>query len=117
MEFLKNKKIKNNKKEINHEKDFVKKSEKIHNCSAIKLILFSLNGFPDRTVLCPGGRILFIEFKRSSKEKLTPNQDDWKTTLEGFGFTYRVAWSCDMALTILEEFLNDTDPTRAVEIS
>ena len=44
-------------------------------------------GKTDRLVLCPGGRAIFVEFKRPG-EKLRKLQAAWKTWLEGLGFEH-----------------------------
>ena len=73
-------------------------------CTPLKLILLNLRGFPDRTVLCPGGRILFIEFKKKGGE-LTPGQKPWKRTIEGLGFQYFICDEIGQAEKILQDFL------------
>ncbi len=77
-------------KEISIEDKFVKYA-KNNKCKAIKLILLNKRGFPDRTVLCPGGRIFFIEFKRKGKI-LKRTQSLIQIMLTSFGFKY---YKCD----------------------
>jgi len=92
-------------KEIDIELAFVKYA-KSNKCSALKLIFLNKRGFPDRTILCPGARLFFIEFKRNGK-KQSPLQKKTQITLESFGFEYYV---CDMqgqAEQHLDEFLDD----------
>lgn len=110
-EFLKNAKrtiSKNNEiSETNVEDDFCKYA-KIKNCLAIKLVLLNLKGFPDRTVLCPGGRVFFIEFKKPKKKKtLSSLQDKWKKTLEDFGFIYYTCNNLQDAKNKLDAFLQE----------
>ncbi|WP_270578011.1 VRR-NUC domain-containing protein [Caldibacillus thermoamylovorans] len=46
-------------------------------------------GVPDRIVLIPGGRILFVELKKPG-EKLRPLQEKRKKDLESMGFTVEI---------------------------
>ena len=87
------------------EKPFVSFSKK-HKCKAYKLVFFVGRGFPDRTVLCPGGRILFIEFKTPTG-RLSAHQVDVKNKLEGLGFTYLVCDQPGQAERELLRFLNE----------
>jgi len=73
-------------------------------CKAIKLILLRKRGFPDRTTLCPGARILFIEFKRKGK-KPSPVQYRVRKLLVSFGFEYHVCDEIGQAEKILDDFL------------
>ena len=74
------------------------------NCKAYKLVLRYGRGWPDRTVLCPGGRILFIEFKREGK-KLNPTQKPVRLALIKLGFKYHVCDEVGQAEKILDEEL------------
>jgi hypothetical protein len=73
-------------------------------CKALKLIYLRKKGFPDRTVVCPGARVFFIEFKKP-KGKLAPAQVIVRKLLESFGFEYYVCDYPGQAEKILEEFL------------
>lgn len=73
-------------------------------CKALKLILLGLKGWPDRSVLCPGGRILFIEFKKKGG-KQTDTQKDWQNIIEGLGFKYYICDEIGQAESILNNFL------------
>ncbi len=107
-EFLKNatktEKRQAKKLEVDIEKEFVKYA-KTKKCSALKLILLNLRGWPDRTILCPGARVLFIEFKRTANEKQTTGQAKYQRHIERFGFNYHVCHDLDTAKSILDEFL------------
>ncbi len=74
-------------------------------CKALKLIYLNKKGFPDRTILCPNGRIFFIEFKRKGK-KPTPPQIIARKLLESFGFEYYVCDEPNQAESILDDFLS-----------
>ena len=73
--------------------------------AAYKLILFTGAGFPDRTVLLPGGRIAFIECKAPGK-KPTTLQTAWLTKLQCWGF--RATWVD--TLDSVEAVLNEIYP-------
>lgn len=73
-------------------------------CKALKLVYLNKKGFPDRTTLCPEGRIFFIEFKRKGK-KPTPLQIVVKKMLIGFGFKYYVCDKVGQAEKHLDRFL------------
>jgi hypothetical protein len=75
-------------------------------CKAIKLVFLNKKGFPDRTVLCPGSRIFFIEFKRKGK-KPSPAQILVRKLLESFGFKYYICDEIGQAESHLDKFLLD----------
>tara|TARA_R110000744_G_scaffold55770_6_gene117885 strand:- start:444 stop:782 length:339 start_codon:yes stop_codon:yes gene_type:complete len=89
--------------EVDIEKTFVKYAKK-KGCHALKLIFLNKKGFPDRTILCPQGRILFIEFKRKGK-KQSPVQIIVMELLKSLGFDYYVCDAKGQAEKILDEFL------------
>ena len=43
-------------------------------------------GLPDRIVLLPGGRIMFVELKRPKNSRVAALQDYWQRTLCDLGF-------------------------------
>ena len=90
--------------ETDIETTFVKNAKK-KGCHALKLIFLNKKGFPDRTVLCPGGRILFIEFKKKDK-KQSAIQIQVMKLLQGLGFEYHVCDEKGQAETILQDFLD-----------
>ena len=53
---------------------------------ALKLALLGLRGFPDRTILLPGGRIFFVEFKRAGGGRFSQQQSIWSERLTDLGF-------------------------------
>ena len=80
---------------------------KNNGCRALKLRFLSGRGFPDRTVLCPGGRMFFIEFKRPGKSIVLKNiqamiRDD---ELVPYGFEYYVCNDEEKSKQILDDFL------------
>lgn len=81
------------------------KFAKNNGCQALKLIFLNKKGFPDRTVICPGGRVLFIEFKKKGK-KQSPPQILVMNILVKFGFAYHVCDEKGQAESRLQTFLN-----------
>jgi hypothetical protein len=53
-------------------------------------------GFPDRTILLPGGRIAFAELKRPKGGRKGPLQGWWREMLHKLGF------KCEFLKTIAE---------------
>ena len=89
--------------EIDIEGRYVRYAKR-NGCKALKLIFLNRKGFPDRTTLCPRGRVFFIEFKKKGK-KSSPIQRTVRTMLESFGFKYYVCDKIGQAENILDEFL------------
>lgn len=52
---------------------------------ALKLVIAGLRGFPDLTLLLPGGRIIFVELKRPKKFKVYHQQRVWQDRLACLG--------------------------------
>jgi hypothetical protein len=52
-------------------------------------------GAPDRMVLLPGGRIHFVEMKRSKFGKVAPHQERYHADLRRLGFSVHVLWSVE----------------------
>ena len=73
-------------------------------CKALKLIYLRKKGFPDRTVVCPGARVFFIEFKKPNSTQ-SPAQKIVQKLLESFGFEYYVCDQPGQAEKILDNFL------------
>lgn len=53
---------------------------------ALKLVIPGVRGFPDRTVLMPGRRAWFAEFKRLKTGRVSAQQDEWARKLRALGF-------------------------------
>ena len=77
---------------------------KSRGCWAIQLIILNKRGFPDRTVLLPGGRVIFIEFKKKGKTQ-TELQKSIERKLVGLGFKYYVCDEMGQAENILRGLL------------
>ena len=56
----------------------------------MKLVSQGNNGVPDRLVLLPGGRCVFVELKRPKYGKLSPVQVAQQNSLTSLGFDVRV---------------------------
>lgn len=63
-------------------------------------------GVPDRIVLLPGGRIIFVELKRPKGGKLSKLQDYWGDKLQNLGFEWRIIWD-DHDLDDLEASIDE----------
>lgn len=50
-------------------------------------------GVPDRIVLLPNGRVVFVELKRPKGGELSSRQKWWHRKLRGLGFRCWVVWN------------------------
>ena len=66
---------------------------KAHGGQCLKWVSPGEAGVPDRIVLLPGGRIVFVETKRPKGGKLSPLQNYWGRTLSRLGFPVWVVWN------------------------
>lgn len=63
-------------------------------------------GVPDRILLLPGGRIIFVELKRPDGGKRSPLQIWWSRKLRDLGFLH--FWvKCHEDVTALDLFIRD----------
>ena len=53
-----------------------------------KLVNVGFSGFPDRSLLFPGGRIIFVETKRPKGGRYSALQDKWRDWLIALGYSY-----------------------------
>lgn len=88
--------------EATTENAFVKYAES-KDCLALKLRIDGSNGFPDRTVITPGG-IFFAEFKRPDG-KLRPAQKVLIEQLRALGFVVITPTEKGEAEAILDKFI------------
>lgn len=78
----------------------------------LKLKPLTLSGFPDRTLLMPGARVVFIEFK-APKRYPEPLQRYWHTALRALGFRVEVCRTVDAFIALLDS-LPKVDQTESV---
>lgn len=73
------------------EKEIEKKLRKMvvsHGGRCEKVVCLSFAGFPDRTILLPGGQVIFVETKRPKGGVYSALQDKWRDWLLDMGFDY-----------------------------
>ena len=81
--------------EASIERAFATRMKKV-GVDTIKLNVQGNRGVPDRLVLLPNGRVVFVEFKRPG-ERLRPLQAHWHNKLESMGFIVLVFDDTDTA--------------------
>jgi hypothetical protein len=92
--------------EVDIETPFVEYAES-RGCWPCKLVFLRGRGWPDRSVFCPGGGVMLVEFKRPDKApKPSTVQRPIMRRLEKLGFKYVVANANGMAEKELDNFLN-----------
>ena len=73
------------------EKDIEKKLRKmveLHGGVCLKWVCPGWSGVPDRIVLLPGGKVIFVETKRPKGGTLGQLQKWWAKKLTGLGFNH-----------------------------
>ena len=66
-----------------------------HDGLCLKWVCPGWSGVPDRIVLLPGGRALFVELKRSQGGKVSKLQMWWAKRLHQLGFDHWIIWDGD----------------------
>lgn len=61
----------------------------------LKLVCPGWAGVPDRIVLLPGGRALFVELKRPQGGKVSKLQLWWAKRLHQLGFYHWIIWNAE----------------------
>lgn len=78
------------------EKDIERKlrdTVKKHGGLCLKWVCPGWSGVPDRIILMPGGRVMFVETKRPKDSKVSKLQKWWLEKLQSLGFTARVCFT------------------------
>ena len=73
----------------------------------LKWVCPGWSGVPDRIILLPGARVLFVETKRPKGGKLSPLQRTWQRWLAELGFFSGVVWT-EADVAMLEMLILDT---------
>lgn len=81
------------------EAKFVKLAQ-ARGCQCLKLNVIGRRSWPDRLVLVPGGKVLFIEFKRPGG-LLTPGQELLHADLYAMGHEVHVCYTVEDALDLI----------------
>lgn len=68
----------------------VRSVKKVHGL-VLKLIPFACKGVPDRLIILPGPRVLFVEFKRPVGGRISEHQHKWRRMLERLGCEFHFA--------------------------
>ena len=83
---------------------------KRHGGLCLKWVCPGWSGVPDRIILLPGGRVLFVELKRPKGGRYSALQDKWRDWLHALGFQYyRIKDAEQLAtfeLILLDEMIN-----------
>ena len=90
--------------EKDEEDDFVQRAAVEYGCLSYKFKIDGISGIPDRIVICPGGRILFLEFKRGNNQPSDQQkriQREWRKK----GHIVEFVWSADEAMNLLRKVL------------
>ena len=72
-------------------------------CLYIKMDPTHARGIPDRLVVGPGGRVLWMEVK-NEKGRLSAGQVGWGNLLTGIGHDHVVVWSSEDGINAINEW-------------
>jgi ubiquinone/menaquinone biosynthesis C-methylase UbiE len=86
-----------------------------HGGLCLKWVCPGWSGVPDRIVLLPGGRIMFVETKRPKDGKLSAMQKWWLKKLRGLGFDVWVVWRFE-DIDTLELVIKDTTNRKEIKV-
>lgn len=64
-------------------------------------------GVPDRIILLPGARVMFVELKRPEGARKGPLQDWWRDTIMRLGFDHRYIYTPDGVDRLEKDILLD----------
>lgn len=62
-------------------------------------------GIFDYCILVEGGKCGFIEFKRNSKCKLTPAQEEFGSLCDSFKIPWKKVWECEDGIDFIKSLL------------
>lgn len=68
---------------------------KRHGGLCLKWVCPGWVGVPDRIVLLPGGRVVFVELKKPKSGRLSSMQKWWAKKLKSLGFRHWCIWDLD----------------------
>lgn len=80
---------------------------KARGLQCLKLRIDGVNGFPDRTILGPGGLCIFVELKRPGGV-LSPAQKNFLAWASLNGHAAFVAYSFEDAIAWIQEFISSS---------
>lgn len=81
-----------------------------HGGLCLKWVCPGWSGVPDRIILLPGGRVLFVETKRPKGGTLSTLQKWWHERLRRLGFNCYVIWDEIDLLTFKALYLEEVMP-------
>lgn len=73
----------------------------------LKWVCPGWSGVPDRIVLLPRGRIVFVELKRPKGSKVSELQRWWAKELRTLGFTYEKVKNVDDLANFQRQYIRD----------
>lgn len=73
----------------------------------LKWVCPGWSGVPDRIVLLPHGRIVFVELKRPKGSKVSELQRWWAKELRALGFTYEKVKNVDDLANFQRQYIRD----------
>lgn len=85
------------------ERDACKAILKKFGIEGIKFSTPGHTGYPDRIFLCPGGLVVFIEFKHPVTGRVSKKQMFIITKLRKLGFRVEVCYSVEQAVEVFEK--------------
>ncbi len=65
---------------------------KRHDGLCLKWVCPGWSGVPDRIILLPGGKVIFVELKRPKGGRFSKLQDWWRHRLIDMGFDHWIIW-------------------------
>lgn len=66
-------------------------------------------GVPDRIVLLPGGRIIFVELKQPKSGRLSAMQKWWAKKLTSLGFVWESIWAWEGVDIFKRKYLQEDE--------